>query len=348
MTFKQLPKFYKIYFSVLCSFVILLIVSSVAFYCFIDSYNDGIHETVSKNFFNEIFADKNIDQMLEISGIKPSEFESIDDLKSYISHHLDGKLTYTYITSTENSDDTRKYIVKSDDYKIATFTLAQDENKDYYPSSLILHLPKTHETEVQILDSSTLYINGVKAENKYIYVTYPHKNAEYLPENVPSPNWTKYKITGLTKDPEIVVIDRNGNKPVLTESDGILCETVIPDPDEKEVITRLVTAAKEYAKCMQYDAPKNKVLPYFESGTTLYESIKTVENMFVWDHAGFAFEDEEVTDFMRYDENTVSLRIAFTHILKKHGKEDYRDRTDITYFARKTDGEYLIYDRYNN
>lgn len=348
MKIKELPLFYKIYYCALTAFLLLLIIFAIVFYNFIASYNEGIHETVSKNFFEDVFLAKDINKILEVSGIQSSKFESTDDVKSFISKYLDGNLSYTYVTSNEESDNSRKYIVKSVDYKIATFSLSQDEKNDYYPSSLTLHLPKTFETEVQILSDSTLYINGVRADKDYIYVTYPHKNAEYLPENVPYPIWAKYKITGLTKRPEIVVKDRNGNTPVLTETDGIFCENILPDPEEKEVVERLVTAAKEYAKCMQFDAPKNKVLPYFEKGTPLYEDIKTVENMFVWDHAGYSFEDEEVSDFMRYDENTVSVRVAFTHILKKYGREDYKDRTDITYFAKKIDGKYLIYDRYNN
>ena len=51
---------------------------------------------------------------------------------------------------------------------------------------------------------------------------------------------------------------------------------------------------------------------------------------------------------MRYDENTVSMRISFEHILKKYGYEDYKDITDITYFARNVDGKYLIFARHNN
>jgi hypothetical protein len=72
------------------------------------------------------------------------------------------------------------------------------------------------------------------------------------------------------------------------------------------------------------------------------------ENTFVWDHNGYSFENEKVSEFMRYNENTVSCRISFTHLLHKHGREDYKDVTDITYFAEKIDGEYYIFARYNN
>ena len=71
---------------------------------------------------------------------------------------------------------------------------------------------------------------------------------------------------------------------------------------------------------------------------------------FVWKHSGYEFTDESVSEFFRYDPNTVSVRIAFTHILHRAGSADYKDKTDITYFAHKTrdDGDYLIFARYNN
>lgn len=348
MDIKKMPLFYKLYCSVLIIFLVLLLVFSVVFYGYIKQYNEGIHETVSENFFNDVFVKKDIEKIIELSGIEKSEFETNDDLKSFIEEPLSKNLSYTYISSADNNEKNRQYIVKSDEYKIATFLLRPDDKGDYRQTRLSLHLPKSFEKTYNILDSSELYINGIKADSKYIQSTYNHKASEYLPEGVKAPVWTSYRITGLTKEPVVTVVDRNKNKPVLVEQNGIFFEQIIQDNTEEELIERLVTAAKEYAKCMQYDAPKNKVLPYFEKGTDLYESIRTVENMFVWDHSGYAFEDESVSEFMRYDDNTVSVRISFTHILKKNGKEDYRDKTDITYFARNVDGKYLIYNRYNN
>lgn len=345
---KKMPLFYKIYFSLLVLFAVALAAGCLFLHLYIKDYNNGIHETVSRRFFEETFLNLNTEKIIELSGIRSVEFESEDDLKKYISESLSEEtLTYTSVSNTSD-DITKKYIVKSGDYKIATFTLKPDTNNDYYVDTVKLHLPASLEKNFRILDSSKLYINGVEVSDKYITDTTPHENAKYLPENITAPMWVTYSVTGLTKEPEYSVTDRNGATPELTDIDGTFTENILPDPDEKEITARLLDAAKQYAKCMQNDASKASVFKYFKKNTDLYNSIKTAENMFVWDHSGFSFEDVSVTEFFRYDENTVSCRISFTHLLHKYGRADYKDFTDITYFAENIDGEYMIFARHNN
>ena len=342
---KQLPLFYKIYWISLGVFFILSVCILIFLNSFISEYNEGIPETVSEKFFHDTFLNLDTDRIIEMSGISHSEFETTEDLQNFLSNTLSKDLSYTSISSNENE---KKYIVKSGEYKCASFSLVSDENGDYYPVSLSLHLPKENEYEYKILNTSTLYINGTKADNKYVTATEKHQSYDFLPDNTKKPEWNIYTISNLTKVPEAKVIDRNGKETDFILNDGVYTESIIYDDDEKEIIDRITEGAKKYAICMQDDAPKSSVYPYFEKGTDLYNSIRSVENMFVWEHSGYSIEDEKVSEFFRYDENTVSLRVAFTHVLKKAGREDYRDITDITYYARNIDGKYMIFARHNN
>ncbi len=346
---RSLPLFYKIYFSALGVFVLLLVIGAVAFNGWLADYNETLPETISENFFASVFASGDTDSLLSLSGAKPSEFETEEDLAAYIEQTFaSGDLSYTSI-STGSTALEKKYIVKSGEYKVADFSLIKNPDGSWSPMGVRLHLPKAASVSCKVLSSSTLFIGDKAVEQTYVTDRTPHEHAAYLPDGVQKPEWVTYTVSGLTKTPEISVIDRNGNAPELVpDQDGVFCESVLYDIPENDITDRLVTAAKKYAACMQNDASKSSVYPYFEKGTPLYESIRTAENMFVWDHNGYAFEDEAVSEFFRYDENTVSVRIAFTHILKKAGRQDYRDRTDITYFARKIDGKYMIFARYNN
>ena len=345
---KQLPLFYKIYFSALGVFALLVVIGSLLLNAWLGKYNEGIPETVSARFFEATFRTPDVDGILALSGVEPCEFESGEDLKAYVQSAFSGdELSYTSI-SAGSDEHVKKYIVKSGDFKIADFTLTKNQNKVWQPDSVTLHLPAAACADYRILDSSTLYLNGIEVSDAYIIDRSPHESADYLPEDVPAPEWVTYRVEGLTKQPSAKVVDRNGRSPVLPEEDGVLTEDILYDDPEKEIVDTLVAAAKQYAKCMQNDASKGSVLTYFEKGTDLYNSIRTAENTFVWDHSGYAFEDESVSEFFRYDENTVSVRISFTHILKKAGRADYRDKTDITYFAHDVNGKYLIFARHNN
>ncbi len=341
---KNLPLFYKIYFLCLSVFIMFLIIFLIFLNSFITSYNEGIPETVSERFFNDVFLKLDTEKIIEMANISPSEFETQEDLNDFLNKTLSSNLSYTSISS---DGDDRKYIVKSGEYKCASFTLTPDEKGDYHPSSLSLHLPKSASAVYKVLDSSTLYINGKAVGDEYITSREDHISAEYLPEGVNCPQWVIYSVEGITQEPKVSVIDRNGATPELYESDGILTEEIVYDTEEKEITDRILEGAKKYAICMQDDAPKSAVYPYFEKGTELYNDIRSVENTFVWEHSGYAIEDEKVSEFFRYDENTVSVRISFTHVLKKSGRQDYRDITDITYYARNIDGKYMIFARHN-
>ena len=188
MKLKKLPLFYKIYFSILIIFVVALTGFLIFLSCFIKSYNEGIPETVSQKFFDEVFLKLDIDKIKEMSQTEPCEFETQGDLDTFIKDKLSGDLSYTSISSSSDKDEQKNYIVKSGDYKTATFTLTPDQNNDYYPSDLKLHLPKGENKAYRILSDSTLTINGIPVSDKYITDVQPHNNAQYLPED----NWWQH------------------------------------------------------------------------------------------------------------------------------------------------------------
>ncbi len=342
------PLFYKIYFSVLAVFVFVLLIGCIWLSGFLKSYNASLPETVAEDCFKKYFVNIDADRILELSGAKPCEFETRNQLRDYIFKCLSNQeLSYTGVL-TGVKEGQKGYIVKSGENKVADFVLTQTQNNKWELTDMTLHMPRETNRVITVLDSSKLYINGILVGEKYVTQRTPHKNAEYLPKNVPAPQWVTYSIEGLAMLPSVTVTDRNGNTPELvSDKDGVMVEQIIYDKSEPDIIQRLEKAAKQYASCMQNDASKNSTLVYFEKGTDLYESIRTAANMFVWDHSGYAFEDESISEFFRYDDKTVSVRIAFTHILKRKGSADYRDVTDITYFARLVNGKYQIFARYN-
>ncbi len=345
---KKKSYFYKIYFLLLGVFVICLAAFAYSLDAWLKDFNDGIPETVSRRFFEDNFENLNAENILSLCDMKPGEFETEQDLRQYVEAKLSqSELTYTSISSA-GEDNLKKYIVKAGEYKIAGFSLIKDADGGWDVSSVELYLTPDYKQSFRVLDTSVLYLNGKVVSDEYVTERTLHENAAYLPADVKPPEWVTYTVTGLTKKPVAEIVDRNGANPPLRETDGIYCEEVIYDLDEKNITSVLLAAAKKYAAFMQNDAKRTEVLPYFEKGTDLYTSINYTENNYVWEHDGFDFEDVTTSEFFRYDEKTVSVRISFTHILKKYGKQDYRDITDITYFAHDVDGKYLIFASKNN
>ena len=74
---KKMPLFYKIYFSLLIVFAVALAAGCLFLHLYIKDYNKGIHETVSRNFFEDNFINLNTETIISLSGIKPVEFEKM-------------------------------------------------------------------------------------------------------------------------------------------------------------------------------------------------------------------------------------------------------------------------------
>lgn len=341
---KKLSLFSTIYLYCVAFSIVAIAVFLLWLRGWVSDYNERIPETISQKFFDQTFISLDADKIIEMSGVTPCEFETNDDLKKYIETNFKD-LSFTSVAM--GYDEDKRYIVKSGKYKIAEFTLEKN-GKTWIVDSLKLFLPEGSEQVFKVLSTDTLYINGKAVSKDYITSTEAHKSAEHLPEWVKAPEWVIYTVDGLVGDSKFTVNDRNGASAQLVEKDGILTEEIIYDKEDPEIIDRILKGAKQYAICMQNDATKSSVFPYFEKGTDLYTRIMSVENMFVWDHNGYEFEDVKTSEFFRYDDSTVSLRVSFIHILKMHGREDYRNPTDITYFARLIDGEYMIFSAYNN
>lgn len=351
MKTRKKPLFYKIYFSVLGVFAVLLVLSAVFLHRWLYEYNEGIPETVSARFFESAFRTPDAERLLALSDTKVSEFENEDSARAALAALFADRdsLSYTSVSAANDSAE-RMYIVKSGDFKVASFTLAPNGKGDYEPRSVKLFLPRGNRVRCTVLANSTLYVNGVAVTEAYITERSEHEAAAYLPDGVKAPEWVTYEVNGLFNAPVLSVTDRNGAHPALVGENADCREQVLYDTPDAAIVETLTAAAKQYAKCMQNDASKASVLKYFERGTDLYASIRSAENTFVWEHSGFAFEDEKTSEFFRYDEHTVSLRISFTHVLKKAGRADYRDRVDITFFAHDTaeNGGYLIFAMHNN
>lgn len=350
-TMKKHDVFYKVYFSVLGFLLAVLAVGAVLLSRGIAEYNKGIPETVSKEYFETHFAYPDDHSLSELCT-QVSEFESPETIYAYLrALFAEDKLSYTSISSgAEALPGQKDYIVKSGDRKIASFTLLPDEKNDYHPSAVKLTVPSPSALKCRVYDDSTLLVNGKEVPDTYLTGSEDTRITKLLPAGTAGTRLVRYEVPGLVGPAEVTVLDRHGNaKLIAPGDDGVYSEIPAYDEPENDLVNRITEGAKQYAICMQSDAAKRTVYPYFEAGSDLYENIRSAENMFVWDHNGYEITDVKTSEFRRYDENTISCRISFTHILHKYGSADYRDYFDITYFARKgSDGVYRIYASLNN
>ena len=361
-TKKKLPTFYLVL--IICWAVALALLASalLVIRTYLADYERTQPKHLAEKVFEEYFSDADFGAILDFSDTNDSTFESKETLSGYLSSIVEGKVLSYHSISSGTSTDVQQYVVKYNEnekgIKIASFTLSKTGEKSkkgfdkYALEDFELFYPTPEAVAVKVPKGAVPYINGVMLDESYI----TEDNIEsdsclHMPEGVEDIKYTIYTLEGLVSTPDVTVKSADNAPLNVFYNEEANCYEAEPAYDEAlaaEQSEYVISAAEAYAAYMQNDIAWAKVSPYFEKGTALYNSIRSTLLWAVIDHDSYHFENAEASQFYRYDDNTFSCRVKLTHVLKRSRLEDYRDYMDVTFYLRKIDGVYRIYDRVNN
>ena len=357
-----MPKFYLVLIICWAVALVLLTAALLIIRSYLADYESVQPKYVAEEVFEKYFKNADFEAIIEHSNVNKSEFESDETLAAYLADLTDGKeLSYHNISSGMDLT-TSKYIVKytedEKDIKIASFTLAETGEKSekgfakYALDEFELFYPAEKSVSIKVTKGAVPYVNGIALDESYIAKDdIEHESCAHMPEGVSGIKYTLYTLDGLVADPIVSAKDGAGNDLFLnfsTEENCYITDIVYDEALAAEQSEHVIAAAQMFATYMQNDCTIGKLTPYFEKGTELYNSIRSTLQWAVIDHDSYHFEDVEASEFYRYDENTFSCRVKFTHVLKRSRLQDYRDTMDAIFYLRNVDGKYLVYDRTNN
>ena len=320
-------------------------------------YEQSLPKHVAEEVFSEWYQGDFAEKLLKKVDFSVSPFESMGDAADKLKEKIGGNEITFGSVSTGMSDD-KKYNVRAGDAKISSFTLKKTGEKSKHGSDLYslaemkVFLDQPVKKEILVPDGYSLMLNGKNVGDDYRTETgIETTSCDHMPEGVNGLTYSRYCVSSLLREGSWEVLSPDGRQCGIALDPKENCpraQIVYDEALEKEMSEYVVTAAKKYAAFMEMDGTRGSVLPYFEPGTPLYEGISTVEYYFVIDHTSYDFENVTSGEFFAYDENTFSCRVAFTHVLRKPGMPDFRDPLDYTFYLRKVNGTYLIYDCCNN
>jgi len=327
---------------------------------FEESYEVYKPKNQIQKIFDEYFAEPDISVLLSMSKDKP-EYNAPDTYEDAVARYaskLTGKtMTYGYLVGS----DQKVINVKADGVVVARFSVKEVDTKVYnivvfkltepvYELDTVnLFFDKPKETaNVKIPERFTAYADGIELTEEYTTASgIKEDERDTVPEGAFLFTYKVCSVTGLYNKPTVTAKDENGNEvPLQYDEEKNLYSYKYEYSEElKAELSDYVTKAMEhYAIWMQndYDADFSRVKPYFDPNTQLYEDIRLNPRLFVWEHDGYKFANEQTSEFFDYGD-VVSCRVKFDHILTKKGKEDYIDKNDHTVYLRKVDGEYKIF-----
>lgn len=292
--------------------------------------------------FDTLFASRDWDTLYDAAGIQGESRESFADwLEQTVA---DGTLTYMETSAGLSGD--RKYNVRLDNRKLASFTLTKGDGAEGIPDwqlGEILFLRNREETYyIQMPTGCTVWVNGEGlGEDSTVRVSGTRAD-DYLPEGVTGPGTVTRKTPDLPAKPDVTVLDDAGTEIPLTyeeTSRTFIAGVKVPAIGEEERKIAL-DAVKTYALFMIERAGADEVARYFLKGTDTYNAIIKSDRSVVQDARKREFVDENVTGYCRYSDGSFSVRVAVTLNQYRSNGSVKADHIAQSLFFREENGKW--------
>ena len=156
-----------------------------------------------------------------------------------------------------------------------------------------------------------------------------------------------YRIPyGLGGQPKVSIVNNTGKEGIIKETDNYrFIQEFAYDRDlEKQFRERAIAAAKTYSRFMTFNTTIKELQRYFESGTQIYQMIRTSEVYFYTPHKDNWFENEKASEFLATDSSSFSCRVTFDNFQRRNAGELFRFPLDVTLFFRRVGGQFMVHD----
>ncbi len=312
--------------------------------------------------FQQVFENPNWEEIYQLSGEEDTEYINETTYAAYMDTLTEGK-TINYIETSAGLSGDKKFIVRANGTRIATFTLGKVDPNAEVPvwelkkvellfdrNDFVPEKPPVVQTmtfSVVTVPGYTVNVNGEALTEADIIRTVTTKAETYLPEGVHGYRLVEYGIYGLEEAPGVTVTDADGNAVELTFDDqtGVFSHdldiTQITDAEHQTMLK----AAVAYG---EYMIGKNRgnLRKYFDSGKPAYATICGVE-IFMQDYTGYRFGEETVSEYYRYSDTLYSARIkVILYVTRKNGSVKEYD-LDTTFFVEKQSDGWKVIDMTN-
>ena len=318
--------------------------------------------TKAAEVFQEVFADPDWQEIYQLSGEQDTEYINKDTYAAYMAEATAGK-TINYIETSAGLSGDKKFIVRANGLRFATFTLAKADPNAETPVWELVEvkllfnrndfLPETPpvvqtlEFSVVTLPGYTVTVNGNVLGEADIIRTVMTKAESYLPEGTHGYRLVEYGIYGLKEAPGVTVTDADGNAVELTFDDqtGVFSHdldiTEITDT-ERETVENAAIAYGEY----MIGKNKGNLRKYFDSSTATYSTIVSNET-WMQSYSSYRFGDAAVTEYYRYSDKLYSARIAIIlYVTRGDGSVKEYD-LDTTFFIQKQGDSWKVIEMTN-
>lgn len=329
--------FYKIYFSVIAVFAVLLVIMLVLLNGWLKSYESAQPETIVNGIIEEYVKQNNVYGLKNISPLNISPYETEQSVNSAFAALTNGKTVTASSSATRIEGCDLAYTVRADDQKLINVFLQKAKGSSSFLAkyevmevSLADNLYKS--AKIILPDGAEITVNGMALAAEDIKI----EELPDIPEKYKSgASGNRYaELTNLISD-SITVTASQGGTPLSVTQSGT--QYTIAQSIDESTAAKIADFAKEasktYSAYMQNDSSMSAVRKYFATDTEFYEKLRTSLVIFALDHNGYRFEDVQALEICRLSDTLYSCRVTLTQVLVKGGSEykDYFDKNVYVY-----------------
>ncbi len=336
-----------IFYSCLLAFILLF---SLGFMLVMNWLNDWLYRfeasqpTVKcQEVFDRLFLDPNWHEIYELAG---GGDVSAEDYAEYMRQNYGGT-QLSYIETSAGLSGDKKYIVRCDTEKVATFTLHNTQPEADIPSWELGTVEIFYRQDVDITvlakPGYTVLINGTALDESHLIRSTTTRAEDYLPQGLHGYRMNEYYMDSLLTEPVVEVLDENGEAVTMSFDEDFrfyyqVLEPHISTLEEDNVLTQ---AAEVYCRYMIGAATRSQLRNSFDQNSETYKTITSNET-WMQNYKGYTLGAAEISEYYRYSEDLYSAQVALTlEVTRKDGStKEYK--LCSTFFISEANGQPLV------
>ncbi len=320
--------FYTFYFMFILVFSIATFFGLKWVQGWLSDYEQAQPTVRAEQVFQQLFTDPNWGDLYTAAGAKDSAYEGKEEYVVYMEEKMAGK-KLTYMETSAGLSGNKKYVVRLDNEKVASFTLV-DKNKvssslslenldtitdipDWQLGSVEVFFDRTGSYRIEKMDGHTAYVNDVALDDSFTIMEATTIAANYLPEGLTGVSMFTQEVTGLMEKPTVTVMDEDGAPVEVTYDEQTRTFTARTESNTMTEEQEKVALEALRTNCLwmiEELTDRGKVAKYFDSSSKPYSDIVHLGELWMQGHAGYEFKNESVSKFASYGSDMFSVSVA--------------------------------------
>lgn len=347
MRLSLFKRFLMIYCGILA---VGIIIGLFMLYGLLRDYEAGLPQNTMDEILEEFQADR-IDKLLDESGLTLNEFESNEVVAAYLKEKIASNEISYRKKSGEYSEETPVYVIYAGKSPLARVELVEKRKNAHHFTEWKLgsiqldEYMKGKTVSVTVPKGSVVTLNGIELSDSYI----SENDVEFTPctnvsDYVEKPVNTVYQIENLISDP-VIVVNRNGQELELSVEGHDI--TALYPGDEAlyaELEQHIKDFGRSYGRYLINRGSLSNLQSYMVG--IARESVADIPAVWAFLYGmtySYDFQNEKVSNFIKYSEDCFSCDISFDlYVNWGSGSKTYETGLLCTYV--KTDGKWMLAD----